>query len=43
VIQLEALGHAGRLEGAADLLARFEPELERVRVAIAVALEAPSI
>jgi len=31
--QLEALGREGRLEGAAPLLARFEPELERVRSA----------
>ena len=29
--RLEALGREGRLEGAAALLARFEPELERVR------------
>jgi HPt (histidine-containing phosphotransfer) domain-containing protein len=28
---LEALGREGRLEGAAALLARLEPELERVR------------
>ena len=28
---LEALGREGRLEGAAALLARFEPEPERVR------------
>jgi len=31
VALLEALGREGRLEGAAALLARLEPELERVR------------
>jgi two-component system sensor histidine kinase/response regulator len=31
--QLEALGREGRLEGAAALLSRLEPELERVRSA----------
>jgi two-component system sensor histidine kinase/response regulator len=36
---LEALGREGRIEGAAALLARFEPELQRVRSA-AVALMA---
>jgi CheY-like chemotaxis protein/HPt (histidine-containing phosphotransfer) domain-containing protein len=33
--RLEGLGREGRLEGAAALLARFEPELERVRDAAA--------
>ena len=38
--QLEALGREDRLEGAAGLLARFEPELERVRGAAVEALAA---
>jgi len=36
--QLEALGREGPLEGAAPLLARLEPELERVRGAAAAAI-----
>ena len=36
--RLEALGREGRLEGAAALLARLEPELERVRGAAAEAI-----
>jgi HPt (histidine-containing phosphotransfer) domain-containing protein len=35
---LEALGREGRLEGAAALLARLEPEMERVRGAAAEAM-----
>ena len=35
---LEALGREGRLEGAAALLARLEPELERVRGAAVEAI-----
>jgi CheY-like chemotaxis protein/HPt (histidine-containing phosphotransfer) domain-containing protein len=38
--RLEALGREGRLEGAAALLARLEPELERVRGAAAEAIAA---
>jgi two-component system sensor histidine kinase/response regulator len=37
---LEALGREGRLEGAAALLARLEPELERVRGAAVEAIAA---
>jgi hypothetical protein len=33
--RLEAPGRDGRVEGSAALLARFEPELERVRSAAA--------
>jgi signal transduction histidine kinase/CheY-like chemotaxis protein/HPt (histidine-containing phosphotransfer) domain-containing protein len=40
VAPLEALGREGRLEGAATLLARFEPELERVRRAATDAIAA---
>jgi CheY-like chemotaxis protein len=38
--RLEALGREGRLEGAAALLARLEPEVERVRGAAAEAIAA---
>lgn len=38
VAPLEALGRAGGLEGAAAMLARLEPELERVRGAAAKAI-----
>jgi hypothetical protein len=34
----EALGREGRIEGAAGLLARFEPELQRVRSAAVAAM-----
>jgi len=37
---LEALGREGRLEGAAALLARLEPEIERVRDAAVAAIAA---
>jgi CheY-like chemotaxis protein len=40
---LEALGREGRLEGAAALLARFEPELERVRGAAGEAIAARTL
>jgi HPt (histidine-containing phosphotransfer) domain-containing protein len=36
--RLEALGREGRLDGAAALLARFEPELARVQGAAAAAI-----
>lgn len=35
---LEALGRERRIEGAAGLLARFEPELQRVRSAAVAAM-----
>jgi hypothetical protein len=37
---LEALGREGRLDGAAALLSRLEPELERVRDVAAEAIAA---
>jgi HPt (histidine-containing phosphotransfer) domain-containing protein len=37
---LEALGREGRLEGAAALLARLEPEIERVQAAAVEAIAA---
>jgi len=36
--RLEALGREGQLDGAAVLLARFAPELERVRGAAVEAM-----
>jgi len=40
---LEALGREGRLDGAAALLARLEPELARVRAAAAtIAADTPA-
>lgn len=41
--QLETLGWEGRLEGAAAVLVRLEPELERVRSAAeAIAAATPA-
>ena len=40
VAPLEALGREGRLDGAAALLARLEPELDRVRGAAVAAIAA---